>query len=60
MLVKRIHHIFGIRVEFHLAGPVQCFQTYNGSHQLHPVIGGFFISLREFPDMFLSLSIHTG
>lgn len=45
VLVKGIHQIFGIGIQFHLAGPVQRFQSHNGRHQLHTVVGGFLIAL---------------
>ena len=38
VLIKRIHHIFGIRIQLNAARTVQRFQSFDHRHQLHPVV----------------------
>ena len=58
VLVEGVDHILGIRIDLHLTGAVQGFQSHDHRHHLHPVIGGLHISLGQLLRVQLSFRIH--
>ena len=54
-LIEGVHKVLGIAVQIYEAGPVQGLYACNSRHQLHPVIGGADIALREF--LFMDRSV---
>ena len=57
MLVERVHQILGIGVQRHVARALEGLEGHDGAKQLHAVVRGAAIPLRELPFVHPALAV---